>query len=274
MIERAAAFLATVLLAVPAMAGAALDRVQSTGILTMSSDPDYPPQSFLNDQNEMDGFDVDVGKEIARRMNAELRIVTPAWEVVTAGGWAARWDISVGSITPTAARGEVLDFPAIYYYTPASFAVHADSAISSIEELNGKVIGTCGGCTYDAYLMKDLVIDAEGTPSFDYQVTAGEIRTYESDTNAFDDLRLGEGVRLDAVFSALPTIREAIRNGYPMKTVGEPAFHEPLAVAIDKGDPEFGARIAGIVAAMHADGMLRDLSLKWYGVDLTAARQD
>lgn len=272
MINRSLAALAALLIAIPAYAGETLDRVTSTGVLTLSSDPEYPPQSFLNDQNEMDGFDIDVGKEIAKRMNAELKIVTPAWEVITAGGWAGRWDLSVGSMTPTKARAEVLDFPAVYYYTPASFAVHSDSAITSLEELNGKVIGTCGGCTYDAYLQKDLVIDAEGVPPFEYEVTAGEIKTYETDTNAFDDLRLGEGVRIDAVFSALPTIQEAIKNGYPMKTVGEPAFYEPLAVATDKGDPEFDAKLAGIVAEMHEDGTLKALSEKWYGIDLTTAQ--
>jgi polar amino acid transport system substrate-binding protein len=141
----------------------------------MSSDPEYPPQSFLNDKNEMDGFDVDVGKEIAKRMGVELKIVTPAWEVITAGGWAGRWDMSVGSMTPTKKRAEVLDFPAIYYYTPASFAVHKDSKVTKISELNGKIIGSCGGCTYDAYLKKDLVIDAQGVPPFEYQVTPKEI---------------------------------------------------------------------------------------------------
>jgi polar amino acid transport system substrate-binding protein len=194
------------LLTAPAHAGETLDRVRSGGVLVMSSDPEYPPQSFLDDRNEMDGFDVAVGREIARRMNAELRIVTPAWEVITAGGWAGRWDMSVGSMTPTRSRAEVLDFPAIYYYTPASFAVHADSDITSLQELNGKVIGTCGGCTYDAYLRRDLEIDAAGAVPVEYLVAAGEIRTYDTDTSAFDDLRLGEGVRLDAVFSALPTI--------------------------------------------------------------------
>ena len=88
----------------PAMAGETLDRVTSTGTLTMSSDPEYPPQSFLNDANEMDGFDVDVGKEIAKRLGVELKIVTPAWEVITAGGWAGRWDMSVGSMTPAGSR--------------------------------------------------------------------------------------------------------------------------------------------------------------------------
>ena len=93
----------------------------------------------------------------------------------------------------------------------------------------------------------------------------------ETDTNAFDDLRLGDGKRLDAVLSALPTIQEAIKNDYPMKIVGEPVYYEPLSVAIDKGDAEFAAKIAEIIQAMHQDGTLSTLSEKWYGVDLTKA---
>ena len=264
-----AALLASAMAMPAAQAGETLDRVMSTKTLTMSSDPEYPPQSFLNDKNEMDGFDVDVGKEIARRMGAELKIVTPSWDIITAGNWGGRWDMSVGSMTPTKKRAEVLDFPAVYYYTPAAFAVHKDSAIDSLDDLNGKTIGSCGGCTYDAYLMKDLEIDAEGAPPFEYEVEAGEIKTYETDTHAFEDLRLGDGTRLDAAFSALPTIQEAIKSGYPMKVIGKPAFYEPLSVATDKGDPEFDARITEIVAEMRADGTLKALSEKWYGVDLT-----
>ena len=79
-------------------------------------------------------------------------------------------------------------------------------------------------------------------------------------------------MRLDAVFSALPTIQEAIKNGYPLRVVGTPAFYEPLAVATDKGDAEFNAKIAEIIAAMHADGTLTELSMKWYGVDLTTVQ--
>ena len=255
------------LMAPSASAGETLDRVMANKKVVMSSDAAYPPQSFLNDKNEMDGFDVDVGKEIAKRLGAELEIITPAWEVITAGNWNGRWDISVGSMTPTKARAEVLDFPAVYYYTPASFAVHSDSKVSSIADLNGKTIGVCGGCTYEAYLNKDLVIDAEGAPPFEYQVDAGTIRSYETDTNAFDDLKLGDGTRLDAILSAEPTIREAIKNGYPMKVVGDPVFFEPLAVAVDKGDPEFTAKIAEVVKSMQDDGTLSKLSEKWYGTD-------
>ena len=255
-----------------AAAGEVLDRVMKTKTLTMSSDPAYPPQSFLNDKNEFEGFDIDVGREIATRLGAELKIVTPAWEVITAGNWGSRWDISVGSMTPTSQRARVLDFPAIYYFTPASFAVHKDSKAQSLADLNGKVIGVCGGCTYEAYLRKDLKIDAEGVPPFDFKVEAKEIRTYETDTNALDDLKLGDGKRLDAVMSALPTLNEAIKHGYPLRVLGEPAYYEPLAVAIGKGDPEFNAKVAEIVKAMHEDGTLTKLSQKWYGVDLTRAK--
>jgi len=253
-------------------AGETLDRVMSTKTLKLSSDAAYPPQSFLNDNNEMDGFDIDVAREIAKRMGAELEVITPAWEIITAGNWKGRWDVSVGSMTPTKERAEVLDFPAVYYFTPAGFVVHSDSQVQSVDELNGKIIGVCGGCTYESYLNKELVIDAEGAPEFTFDVEPGELKSYETDTNVFDDLRLGDGKRLDAALSATPTILEAVKNGYPMRLVGDPVFYEPLAVATDKGDPEFNAKIAEIVAAMHADGTLTQLSEKWYGTDLSTVK--
>ncbi len=264
---------ALALLASPALAGETLDRVMANKKLVMSSDPEYPPQSFLNDKNEMDGFDVAVGREIAKRMGVELEITTPAWDIITAGNWAGRWDMSVGSMTPTADRAKVLDFPAVYYYVPSAFAVHTDSKVADSAELNGKIIGVCGGCTYEKYLDGNLVIDAIGAPPFEYKVKAGEKKIYDTDTSAYDDLKVGDGKRLDAVMSAMPTILEAIKNGYPMKVVGGPAFYEPLSVATDKGDPEFDAKIGEIVAAMHADGTLTALSTKWYGVDYSKIAQ-
>ena len=206
-----------VALASPAGAGEVLDRVMKTKTLTMSSDPAYPPQSFLNDKNEFEGFDIDVGREIAKRMGAELKVVTPAWEVITAGNWGQRWDISVGSMTPTSERAHVLDFPAIYYFTPASFAVHKDSKAQKIEDLNGKVIGVCGGCTYESYLKKELKIDAEGVPPFEYKVEPKEIRTYETDTNALDDLRLLSNLDFDRT------------PPFALLLVGQPPLRDTLA---------------------------------------------
>ena len=71
------------------------------------------------------------------------------------------------------------------------------------------------------------------------------------------------------MITALPTILDAVKNGYPIKVVGQPIFLEPLSVAIDKGDAEFGAKIAAIVKDMREDGTLTKLSNKWYAADLT-----
>jgi polar amino acid transport system substrate-binding protein len=254
-----------------AYAGEVLDRVTSSRVLTVATAASWAPQSFLNDQNQMDGFDVDVAKEIGKRLGAEVKFVTPAWDVITAGKWSGRWDISVGSMTPTAKRAEVLSFPAVYYYTPAAVAVHSTSAAAKPSDLDGKVVGACTNCTYELYLKHDLTIDAKGVPAFDYQIKPAEIKSYQGPQPIFDDLRLGDGTRLDGMVEGLPAILAAIKSGYPIKVVGEPIYYEPLALAIDRGDQEFNDKLAQIVTDMKADGTMTTLSMKWYGVDYTKA---
>lgn len=255
-----------------------LASVLDKGVLRVSTDPAYPPQSFLNeDTNEYEGFDIDVATEIAKRLGVDIAWEAPAWDTIISGNWSGRWDISVGSMTITPERAEVLYFTPPYYFTPAGIAVHADNtSISGAEALSGKKIGVCGGCTYDLYLQGNLVIatDESGTaqeiPSV---VTDPEIVTYDTDSTAIQDLTLGDGRRLDAVISALPTLQAAIDKGKPIKVVGDPVFYEPLSVAIDRSSQldatSLVDRISEIVEEMHADGTLSDLSLKWYGADLT-----
>jgi|TARA_B110000305_G_C19448935_1_gene646570 polar amino acid transport system substrate-binding protein len=247
----------------------ALDRVMKNGVLKVATDANWAPQSFLNDKNEMDGFDVAVAREIATRLGVEVEFVTPSWDIITAGNWSGRWDMSVGSMTPTVSRAEVLSFPEVYYYTPASIAVHADSPYQNVGDLNGEVVGATTASTFELYLQKDLTIDAEGVPSFEYLVTPGELRSYKDGTAALDDLRLGDGVRINAMVGSLPAILAAIESGYPVRVLGEPVFYEPLAVAIDRGDAEFNNKVAGIVRKMKEDGTLKALSQKWYGIDYT-----
>ena len=252
-----------------AFAGDALDRVMENGVLKVATDANWAPQSFLNDNNEMDGFDVAVAREIATRLGVKVEFVTPSWDVITAGNWSGRWDMSVGSMTPTVARAEVLSFPEVYYYTPASIAVHADSPYQNVGDLNGEVVGATTASTFELYLQKDLTIDAEGVPSFEYQVIPGELRSYKDGTAALDDLRLGDGVRINAMVGSLPAILAAMESGYPVRVLGEPVFYEPLAVAIERGDAEFNDKVAGIVREMKEDGTLSALSQEWYGIDYT-----
>ena len=250
-----------------AQAGEVLDSIMAKKTIMVATDANWPPQSFINDKNVMDGFDVDVAREIARRLGVEIEFITPSWDIITAGNWNGRWDMHVGSMTPTKARAKKMAFPAVYYYTPAAVAVHKSSKISSVTALSGKKVGTGTGTTFELYLQGDLAIDAAGAPKFDYQISNPEIKSYETSTIALDDLRLGDGVRLDGVVSSLPVFLEAIENGYPIKVVGDPIFYEPLAVTIDLGDAELNDKLKEIISWMRKDGTLTKISKKWYGVD-------
>ncbi|MGQ0670895.1 MAG: transporter substrate-binding domain-containing protein [Actinomycetota bacterium] len=250
-----------------------LATILEEGVLTVSTDPAYPPQSFLNeDTGEYEGFDIDVATEIANRLGVDIAWEAPAWESIISGSWNGRWDLSVGSMTVTPERAEVLFFTTAYYYTPASVAVHADNtSVTDIStDLDGAKIGVCGGCTYDSFLQGTLEIPGY---TFDFIIDGPAILTYDTDSTAIQDLSLGDGTRLDAVISAQPTLEAAIEKGKPIKIVGDPVFYEPLAVAIDRSsqlDPtSFFEQVSEIVVEMHADGTLTALSLKWYGVDLT-----
>ncbi|MGC1504497.1 MAG: transporter substrate-binding domain-containing protein [Sulfitobacter sp.] len=211
-----------------AQAGEVLDKVMAEKTMTVATNSEYPPASFLNSKGEFEGYDVDVAKEVAKRMGVEAKFINPAWEAITSGKWGGRWQAAIGSMTPTPERAEVLDFPAVYYFTPAAVYVHEDAAYQSLADLKGKKIGSSAGSTYESYLKKTLTLDAAYSPAIDYLVDPGEIRTYETDTNAMDDLRLGDGVRLDAGISSVPNILEAIKNDYPLRIVGQPVFYEPL----------------------------------------------
>ncbi len=251
-----------------------LAEICDKGVLTVSTDPAYPPQSkYVPKDDEYVGFDIDVATEIAKRLGVDIAWEAPAWDVITAGGWNGRWDLSVGSMTMTNDRQEVLHFTEPYYFTPAVAVVHEDN--SSIEELesdlDGKAVGVCSGCTYEQFLAKSLSIKGF---TFDFVVDDPTISGYDTDTTALQDLALGDGTRLDAVITSATTAQGYADEGNPVRTVGDPLFYEPLGVAIDKSatlDPAaLVEAVDGIVTEMHEDGTLSAMSKEWYdGLDLT-----
>jgi polar amino acid transport system substrate-binding protein len=257
-------------LATAADAGEVLDRIMQNKKMINAIDSEYPPFSFINDKNELEGFDVDVANEFAKRLGVELEHVTPGWDVITAGKWSGRWDISIASMTATKERGEVLDFPAEYYYGLAVVLVHKDNtSVQSAKDLSGKKIGVQVATTYEKDLQKNLEIDAAGAPPVVYQVENPQIVSYEEEPLGLEDLALGDGVRLDGMVVGILTAEEYIKAGKPVKIVGDPLFYEPIAVAVDKGDPELVAKVQEVIGAMRADGTLKRLSEARLGVDIT-----
>lgn len=275
-----------VLLAVmPALAGCAsgggggddlLSDIEERGVLRVSTDPNYEPQSFLDANGEFVGFDIDVAREIAKRLGVEAEFVTPDWDIITAGNWAGQWDISVGSMTVTTARQQALDFAdPPYYYTPAQFAAADNSGIETLADINGKPVCVGVSTTYETWLngaAADLGLPAE---SF-YANPPTDVTIVPLPTDAECPQSIQAGRQDFQVFLTSNTVvQAAIDGGVPIHRVGSPVFSENLAAAFDKSseldNTSAVQRVGEIIQEMHDDGTLRELSLKWFDSDLSAS---
>jgi polar amino acid transport system substrate-binding protein len=200
----------------PAFATAPADptlaRVLARRELTVATNAGWEPQGYLDDAGHLAGFDIDVAREIGRRPGVRTRFVTPDWALMTGGHWYGRWDMMVGSATPTKARARLVDFAGVYYYSPYVFAVNAASPIRTRSQLDGSKIGVETGTTSEDYIRRRLEIDDAGAPAVAFSVMPGEVRTYANSMMPFDDLRLKPGLRLDAVLAPEQTVLHAIRR--------------------------------------------------------------
>jgi polar amino acid transport system substrate-binding protein len=293
------AILASLVLAACGAGGAAqadnlLEAIQQRGYILVSTDPNYEPQSFLNTEGtrlsdtkcpsdalttaEMQGFDVDVAKAIGDSLGVETCFATPSWDVITAGSWADKWDVSVGSMTVLTGRQQVLDFSVPYYYTPAAVAVRADSGITSVEGLSGQAICAGASTTYEAWASNDFT-NPNAPPESSVLVKAPADVTVvplETDQECAQAIAAG---REDFVgYATSGTVIDAnIAEGFPIIKLDTPIYYEQLAAAFDKSSTlpteTLRAEVDNLFTAMHEDGRLSELSNQWFGVDYTKSAE-
>ncbi len=268
-----------------------LGDIQKRGYILISTDPNYEPQSFLNTEgkraadtkcpsdaltvNEMQGFDVDVAKAVGDSLGVETCFATPEWDMITAGNWANKWDMSVGSMTINTSRQKVLDFSVPYYYTPAVIAVSADSGISSLSDLAGKPICAPVSTTYEAWLNNDM--ETLGLPESSIYAHAPEgltIIPLPTDQECAQAIAAGRK-DFSAYMTSETVIDANIAAGMPVVKLDGVAFSEELAAAFDKSaslpTTTLREKTNELFTAMHNDGRLTALSQKWFGSDLTTA---
>lgn len=251
-----------------------LAQIEDRGTIHVSTDANYAPQSYLDENGEFVGFDIDVAKEIASRLGVEVEFRTPEWDLITAGNWGGQWDMSVGSMTVTTARQEVLDFadPA-YYYTPAQFAATDASGIDSLEQIAGQTVCVGVSTTYESWLNGDLEgLGLPETSLFADPPAGVTIIPLPTDNECAQAIQAGRE-EFQVFLTSNTVVEAAIVGGIPVHRVGSPVFSENLAVSFDKNTELDNAslveKVGEIIAEMHEDGTLRELSLKWFEEDLT-----
>lgn len=268
-----------------------LGAVKERGYILVSSDLNYEPQSFPKTDGsrpsdtacptdaltseEIQGFDVDVALAIGEALGVETCFVTPDWDLITAGSWANKWDISVGSMTITTARQQALDFSVPYYYTPAVVAVAADSGITSLSELSGQAICAGTATTYEFWLNNDM--EGLGLPESSVYSSAPEGITVVPLSTDQECAQAIEAGRTDFIaYVTSETVVDAnIAAGIPVVKLDGAVYSEDLAAAFDKSSSlptdTLRAAVDEAITTMHSDGTLSELSNKWFGMDITQA---
>lgn len=254
-----------------------LGKILAAGKIRISTDPNYAPYSFYDTATgKYTGFDTAVSEEVVKRMNEKLGTTlqldwqTPNWDLITAGSWGGRWDMSIGSMSITTGREKVVDFADPYYYDFGSIAVPTDSTITSIKELDGKKICVGASTTYEQWLQGTLEIP---DPNMAPPPANADITSLPTDNEC--NQAIAAGRKFDAIVANENSLANGVKQGIPIKILDvPPPFEVQVAFALDKSGPPTADMLAllnPIVAEMHADGTLSALSNQYLGKDVTKA---
>lgn len=220
-------------------------------------------QSFPNGYKEGDklvGFDVELLEEAAKRAGYTVEWTTVDFSGLMGQLEAGRLDTVANNVAVTPERADAYDFTDIYAYMGTSIAVAEDSSLTDLTDLEGKTVAGVAGSnnlkTLDAWAADNGV-----------SVT---VRPYETRDGAQLDLL---GQRVDGYVQSLGIIlAEIAKDGLPIRVLGQIGIDEiALPFAKDETGTALREAINEQIEAMRADGSLEELSIKYFGEDITVA---
>jgi polar amino acid transport system substrate-binding protein len=251
----AASAMAMTVLMTPSYAGAdELQAVKSAGEFKFANSGAYPPFSFVNDQNKVIGFDVDIGNEMSKRLGVKPVAISTAWDGIIAGLLAKKYDAVIGSMTITPAREKVVDFVGPYYRSGRGVFVADGSPVKSLDDLKGKTVGVTLGETHEKWAREH---------------GGWTVKTYKGLPELFLELKSG---RVDAIIvDSVPVAVAIKKTGAKIHKIDTPNIsggNVNIGIAIRKGNPDLKAAMQKALDDMMADGTYKKISMKWIGTDI------
>lgn len=237
-------------------AGGSLEQIKKAGKIRVGLMGTYAPYNFLNEKHEIDGFDADVAKAVAKRLGVQVEFITGEFSGLIEGLQKDKYDALVSQVTITEDRKKTMDFSTPYVKNAVNVVVKSDNTtIQKLEDFKGKKIGVGLGTNDEKYL-RDVAMPKVGT---------FEIATYNDVITSLKDLNVG---RIDATINNVFAIKPLIeKNQFKVKAVGEPIKEDFAGIAIRKNNPELLDAINKALAEMKTDGTFKEIFQKWFGVD-------
>ena len=244
-----------------AAASATLEKIKSTGTVTMGVRESSIPMSYTTGDSRFDGYHVEVCRMILADIKDHLRLSTLRinYQPVTSQNRVplvqnGTVDIECGTTTNNMARAKDVGFANTLYVEEVRIAVKANSGINTIGQLAGKKVATTTGTTSVQLLRKH-----EKANGVNFDEVFGKDHA--------DSFLLLESGRADAFVmdgSILAGNIANSKNPKDYKIVGEVLSTEPIAIMVRKDDPEFKAAVNDAIAKIVKNGNMPKLWNKWF----------
>ena len=218
----------------------------------MGIDPEYPPFSYLGDDGEYTGFDVEICQAVCDRLGWEMEIFEVNWDQKLVQLDADECDCVWSGMTildSMKEAGYVLSAP--YYDNTQVLVVKEGSDVQSSEDLAGKAVAVQLGTSGEALLQGDLAELAD---------TFGEIVTCDSFLKCFTEL---EGNSVDAVFVDLPVAMSYVAEHDGLVILDEQLGAEQYGIAFRAGDEELCKQVEDAIQALVEDGTYAEIAAKY-----------
>lgn len=208
------------------------------------------PWEFQDAKGETVGFEVDLVKEVAKRLGDDVTFVNIPFTGLFAAVQSGQIDAAVSSITITPKRLGSVAFAQPYYDSDQSLTVMAKSGLSSLKDLSGKVVGVDTGSTGDIYATQHQAEDK-----------FADIRRYEGLAPAMLDLAAG---RIDGYVSDIPALQYYVKDKPAYKVVERIPTGERYSIMFAKGSPLVG-QVDAVLTTLKAEGFIAKLHQTWFG---------
>jgi len=212
----------------------------------------YMPFELKDKKGNIIGFDVDVAKEMAKELGVKLTLVNTAWDGIIPALLTNKFDIIMSGMTITPQRNMQVNFVEPYIVVGQTILIRKDLAgkIKSYKDLNDPkyTVVTKLGVTAD-FATKKLMPKAKLRLFETEQEAAMEVINGKADAFVYD-------LPYNAIFYA--------QNKSKLEFLDKPFTYEPLAWAINKGDPDFLNWLNNFLRIIKGDGRYDAIYNKWF----------
>ena len=220
-------------------------------VFTMGIDPEYPPFSYMGDDGEYTGFDVEVCKAACEYLGWEFKVFGVNWDnkliQLDAGECDCVWS-GMTILDSMKEAGYVISKP---YFDNEQVLVVKDAAFKASADLAGKDVAVQLGTSGESLLKEDLKDMAD---------TFNKVVTCDSFLKCFTEL---EGGAVDAVFVDKPVADAYVAEHAGLSIIDEDLGAEQYGIAFRSADTELCAQIEGAVAALVENGTYAQIAEKY-----------